>query len=114
MLGQVVPLAVPVSGPTAAAEDAVKSARLALPIMRGHCRPFGATARAGGVNFALFSRHAQAVHLLLYREGQDFAPFAEIPLDPATNKTGDVWHVFVRGLSSDVHYAYRVNGPFNP
>jgi glycogen operon protein len=112
MLGQGVPLAAPVSGQSAA-EAAAKSARVALPVLRGHCRPFGATARAGGVNFALFSRHAQAVHLLLFREGQD-QPFAEIPLDPAANKTGDVWHVFVRGLSPDVLYAYRVNGPNNP
>ncbi|MGH7226343.1 MAG: alpha-amylase family glycosyl hydrolase, partial [Gemmataceae bacterium] len=77
---------------------------------RGSCRPFGAVVRDNGVNFAVFSRHAHAVTLVLFREGRE-EPIAEIPLDPACHKTGDVWHIFVRGLSSDVLYGYRVQGP---
>src|SRR5215813_3440539 len=80
---------------------------------RGHCRPFGATPQPGGVNFAVFSRHAHHVHLVLFQEGQE-EPLAEIALDPTTNKTGDVWHVFVAGLPADVQYGYRVFGPFAP
>jgi glycogen operon protein len=80
---------------------------------RGSCRPFGATPKAGGVNFAVFSRHAQAVHLVLFREGRE-QPIAEISLDPDTHKTGDVWHVFVQGLTPDVQYGYRVIGPSAP
>src|SRR5271166_5761765 len=67
---------------------------------RGHCRPFGATPRPGGVNFALFSRHAQSVYLVLFKEGQE-EPLSEITLNPTVNKTGDVWHVFVHGLPTD-------------
>ncbi len=80
---------------------------------RGHCRPFGATPEPGGINFALFSRNAQGVHLALFekRSGQ---PIAEIPLDPKLHKTGDVWHIFVRDLPLDVLYSYRVFGPFEP
>src|SRR5579872_4843178 len=92
---------------------AAKGARLNLTAKRGHCRPFGATPRPGGVNFALFSRHATSVHLLLFREGLD-EPVAEVSLDPALNKTGDVWHVFVEGVTPDLLYAYRVNGPQSP
>ena len=69
--------------------------------------------RADGVNFAVFSRHAQRVHLVLFEEGHE-EPFAEIPLDPSANKTGDVWHVFVHGLPPDCLYGYRVDGPFAP
>jgi glycogen operon protein len=87
--------------------------RPAFTTTRGQCRPFGAIPLAGGVNFALFSRHAQSVHLVLYREGHE-EPLAELPLDPAVNKTGDVWHIFVQGLGPDVLYGYRVSGPFNP
>jgi glycogen operon protein len=112
MLGQVIPLAVPLPG-TAATAEATPATRLTLTIARGQCRPFGALPRAGGVNFAVFSRHAQAVHLILYQEGVD-EPIAEIPLDPGVNRTGDVWHVFVGGLPANVLYGYRVNGPFNP
>jgi glycogen operon protein len=79
---------------------------------RGHCRPFGATPRPGGVNFAVFSRHAERVHLVLFREGRE-EPIAEIGLDPQVNKTGDVWHIFVAGLRPDILYGYRVFGPQN-
>src|SRR6516225_4099378 len=80
---------------------------------RGHCVPFGATPRPHGVNFAVFSRHAQSVQLVLFREGRE-DPIAEITLDPIHNKTGDVWHVFVYGLPPDILYGYRVQGPYAP
>ncbi|MBN1910434.1 MAG: glycogen debranching protein GlgX [Pirellulales bacterium] len=82
-------------------------------VARGHCRPFGATVEPSGVNFALFSRNAQRVHLLFYQEGKN-DPIAELPLDPSANKTGDVWHIFVADLPHDVLYAYRVFGPSDP
>src|SRR5262249_4306140 len=73
---------------------------------RGLCRPFGATPRAGGVNFAVFSRHAERVHLVLFKEGQE-EPIADLALDPHLNRTGDIWHIFVRGLTPDMLYGYR-------
>ena len=80
---------------------------------RGFCRPFGATPFPGGVNFAVFSRHATALSLVLFKEGAE-DPVAEIILDPTQNKTGDVWHVFVLNLPSDMLYGYRLNGAFAP
>jgi glycogen operon protein len=80
---------------------------------RGHCRPFGATVLPGGVNFAVFSRHARQVHLVLF-EADDPDPVAEIPLDPKLHKTGDVWHVFVADLPHDTEYGFRVSGQFDP
>jgi glycogen operon protein len=112
MLGQVVPLAALAQARPVLTEGAA-GARLTLLASRGQCRPFGATVREGGVNFAVFSRHAHTVHLLLFEEGKD-DPFAEISLDPGLNKTGDVWHVFVHNLPAGTLYGYRVNGPFAP
>jgi isoamylase len=94
------------------------SARLGQPVpafktSRGACRPFGATLHADGVNFAVFSRHAHALSLVLFREGRE-EPVAELPLDPALHKTGDVWHVFVHDLPPDYLYGYRVHGPNAP
>jgi glycogen operon protein len=89
------------------------AARAAFATARGHCRPLGATARPGGVNFAVFARHAQSVNLVLFKEGQE-EPLAEISLDPVLNRTGDVWHVFVRDLAPDVLYGYRAGGPLAP
>src|SRR5262249_28447764 len=97
----------------AAAGNGQGALPLVYPTTRGHCRPFGATPRPGGVNFAVFSRHAHAVTLVIFKEGQE-APLAEIPLDPAFNRTGDVWHIFVYGLGPEVLYGYRVHGPFDP
>jgi glycogen operon protein len=85
----------------------------AFPTSRGSCRPFGATPRDDGVNFAVFSRHAHAVSLVLFREGRE-EPITEILLDPDKHKTGDVWHVFVHGLTPDYLYGYRVHGPNAP
>jgi glycogen operon protein len=113
MLGQVVPLAAPLTGRTATTTEGTKDARSGLVLTRGSCRPLGATPRADGVNFAVFSRHAHAVHLVLFEEGHD-DPFAELTLDPSLNRTGDLWHVFVHGLKPGVLYGYRVHGPFAP
>jgi glycogen operon protein len=80
---------------------------------RGYCLPFGPSLRTSGVNFAVFSRHAQSVHLVLFEEGRE-QPVVEIPLDPTVNKTGDVWHILVHDLPPNMQYGYRVHGPFNP
>jgi glycogen operon protein len=125
MLGQAVPLyeASPATqAPSASAGKAVaglgapsveEDSRPTWITSRGQCRPFGATPRAGGVNFALFSRHAHAVQLVLFKQDGE-KPLAEITLDPALNKTGDIWHIFVHDLPADVLYGYRVDGPFHP
>ena len=82
-------------------------------VQRGHCRPFGATLHREGVNFALFSRHAEQVNLVLFGNG-DKQPIAEIPLHPEVNKTGDVWHILVCDLPTDIEYGYRLFGPHDP
>src|SRR5438046_2522746 len=79
------------------------AARPVFVASRGHCRPFGATFLPGGVNFAVFSRHAERVHLVLFEEGQE-EPLTEIALDPTINKTGDVWHILLADLPSDLLY----------
>ena len=37
-----------------------------------------------------------------------------IPLDPLVNKTGGVWHVFLKGDFSDMLYGYKFDGKFSP
>ena len=38
----------------------------------------------------------------------------QISLDPLTNKTGDVWHVFLKGDFKDMLYGYKFEGKFSP
>ncbi len=77
---------------------------------RGKALPLGATLQRGGINFSVFSRHAQTVILTLFKSNSD-DPFIEFQLDPDTNRTGDVWHIFVHGLEREIEYGYRMNGP---
>ena len=79
-------------------------------IERGHPLPLGATVERGGINFAIFSRHAQAMTLLLFLSGRP-GVIAAFPFDPKRNRTGDVWHAFVKGLDPGVEYAYQADGP---
>ncbi|MCL2110570.1 isoamylase [Microgenomates group bacterium] len=76
----------------------------------GDHRFLGATVVDDGVNFALFSRHAKKVQLLLFAPHQPH-PSQTINLHPKRNKTGDVWHILVHHLPPQTRYAYRLNGP---
>ena len=70
----------------------------------------GATADAGGVNFAIYSKHAARVDLCLF-DDDGKTEVARISL-PA--KTGDVWHGYVPNLKAGQVYGYRVDGPYEP
>jgi glycogen operon protein len=75
-------------------------------IRHGHPLPLGATLQRGGINFAVFSRHATEMTLVLYPPGESTAAL-ELPLDPRQNRTGDVWHVLVNGLDTGIGYGFR-------
>jgi len=83
----------------------------ALP---GRPLPLGASVEGGGVNFSIFSHNAASVTLELYAGEKDDAPAAVYPLDPRTNRTGDLWHIFLEGLMPGALYLYRADGPFDP
>ncbi len=76
--------------------------------------PLGTYARGDGVNFAFFSRHASRVRLELFDRPEDATAARVIDLDPARNRTGDVWHVWIEGIRPGQLYAYRVDGPYQP
>jgi glycogen operon protein len=76
--------------------------------------PLGTYARGEGVNFAVFSRHASRVQLELFDHPEDATAARVIDLDPARNRTGDVWHVWIEGIRPGQLYAYRVDGPYQP
>ncbi len=66
-------------------------------------------------NFALYSRHATRVTLLLYRE-EDLAthtPVFSYDFDYLTNKSGRIWHCRIpeAAVQGAVYYAYRIDGP---
>ena len=84
-----------------------------LSVERGIAVPLGASLVRGGVNFAVYSRRATAVTLVLFAPA-GAEPLLEVPLDPRIHRTGDVWHVSVGGLNSGFEYGFRVDGPAAP
>ena len=71
---------------------------------------FGATLEKEGVNFALFSQHAQAVFILLF-DTPEGEPTDVIKIE---NRTDDVWHVFVHAIGAGQIYGYKVRGVYDP
>jgi len=73
--------------------------------------PLGATWDGLGVNFALYSQHAEAVELLLFDAPSDTHPARGISLP---ERTGPIWHGYVPNLRPGQLYGYRVYGPYRP
>jgi len=81
-------------------------------IRSGSPTPLGATPDANGVNFAIFSAHAEAVELCLF-DASSGQPLSSDKLF-LPQHTDDIWHGYVPNLGEDVVYAYRVHGPSMP
>jgi isoamylase len=81
---------------------------MALRVWRGIPYPLGATWDGSGVNFAIFSEHAEAVDLCLISVdgGED-----RIRL---TEHTDLVWHCYLPDVRPGQRYGYRVHGPYDP
>lgn len=79
-------------------------------IKRGYPLPLGVTTLSEGVNFALFSRHATQVTLVLECTCTtgDVLQF-ELELAPLENRTGDVWHILLETRECDFTYGYRLD-----
>jgi len=76
----------------------------------GNPYPLGATWDGKGVNFALFSAHAEKVELCLF----DSSGQREIERLALAENTDQVWHGYVPGLWPGALYGYRVSGPYEP
>jgi glycogen operon protein len=76
--------------------------------------PLGPTESGGGVDFAIFTRNATRVCLEWFEHPEDATSSRTIDLDPARNRTGDVWHVWLKGIASGQLYGYRVDSPYEP
>ncbi|MGB3618369.1 MAG: glycogen debranching enzyme GlgX, partial [Catalinimonas sp.] len=81
------------------------------PIRPGSPYPMGATWDGMGVNFSLYSEHAERVELLLFNQPTDEAPGLSIDLP---ERTGPIWHGYIPNLVPGQLYGYRVHGPYNP
>src|SRR5882757_866004 len=72
--------------------------------------PLGATWDGEGVNFALFSEHAERVELCLF----DARGRSEVARVDMREQTDLVWHCYLPDARPGQLYGYRVYGPYNP
>jgi isoamylase len=76
----------------------------------GQPYPLGATWDGKGVNFALFSAHAERVELCLFdSSGQREEARIALP-----EYTDEVWHCYLPEARPGQLYGYRVHGPYEP
>lgn len=76
----------------------------------GDGQQLGANFDGKGVNFALFSAHAERVELCLF----DPCGKTEIARLELPEYTHEIWHGYVPGLQPGALYGYRVYGPYDP
>jgi len=83
--------------------------------IEGSPTPLGVTwiADEQAYNFALYSKHAQKVTLLLYKADDLITPVLAYAFEPLSNKTERMWHCRIKraGIPDARYYAYRVEGP---
>jgi isoamylase len=72
--------------------------------------PLGATWDGEGVNFALFSEHAEKVQLCLF----DQSGHRELHRVNVHEQTDQVWHCYLPEARPGLLYGYRVYGPYQP
>ncbi|MGA0530374.1 glycogen debranching protein GlgX [Hansschlegelia sp. KR7-227] len=80
------------------------------PLEEGAPYPLGATWDGLGVNFAVFSAHAEQIDLCLF----DPSGRREIARMPLPEKTDEVFHGYLPGARAGLLYGFRAHGPYDP
>ena len=79
-------------------------------VWRGSPSPLGATWDGSGVNFALYSEHAERVELCLFDpKGRREVERVDVPY-----RTDFAWHCYLPEARPGLLYGYRVHGPYAP
>jgi len=84
--------------------------RLPELLERGRAEPFGSLARDGGVNFAVFSDHAERIELCVF----DASGARELKRYPLHGPLDGVFHGFLGGVGPGLVYGLRAHGPYAP
>lgn len=79
-----------------------------------HPLPYGAILTENGVQFAVVSKNATAMRLLLYDRVTDKDPAEIIEFNREENRWGNVWSLFVPNIGAKQLYHFQADGPFRP
>ncbi len=81
-----------------------------MAVWPGRPYPLGATWDGEGVNFGLFSEHAERVELCLF----DPKGRRQLECIALREQTDQVWHCYLPDARPGLLYGYRVHGPYDP
>lgn len=82
-----------------------------INIPYGNAYPLGATCYPEGVNFSIFSKHAEHVELWLFDNEDDSRPSKVYSLNSREHRTFYYWHIFVPDAKPGQLYGYKIFGP---
>jgi isoamylase len=82
-----------------------------MQVWPGSPYPLGATWDGAGVNFALFSEHAERVELCLFDPVEGNREVTRLRL---AERDDQVWHCYLPEARPGLRYGYRVYGPYEP
>ncbi|MFZ5950060.1 MAG: glycogen debranching protein GlgX [Candidatus Rifleibacteriota bacterium] len=79
-----------------------------MHVKPGRPFPLGANFDGKGVNFSLYSEHAEGVELCLFDHSRNETRIS------LRHRTAFVWHIYIEGIMPGQRYAYRVHGQYQP
>lgn len=77
-------------------------------LQNGQPAPLGAHFDGQGINFTLFSAHAERVELCIFDDDGNEQRY-DLPA-----RSGDIWHGYLPKARPGVRYGYRAHGPWEP
>ena len=81
---------------------------MSYAVSAGMAAPLGATLMGDGVNFAVFSAHADEIYVCLF---DDTGRETRIPLP---ERSGGIWHGHIAGIGEGQLYGLRADGVYRP
>ena len=79
-----------------------------MRIKPGFPYPLGAEWDGEGVNFSIYSEHAEKVELCLFDNNLNETKIT------LRQRTAFVWHIYIKDLKPGQKYAYRIHGKYDP
>lgn len=68
----------------------------------------GATVLETGINFGIYCKNKKNVTLNIYDFAHNTEPTFSLKLDENLNKTGDIWHIFLRKAKEGLIYTWNI------
>ena len=70
----------------------------------------GAMVLDTGINFGIYCKDKKEITLNIYDSVENTKPKISLKLDEKLNKTGDIWHIFLKGAKEGTIYSWNIDG----